>query len=125
MRREILLSTLLSFSLLSANVSMSKDMICKDGKCFIDLSKFKKIDKVVPFNNVDENIIRLPHEKYVMTEIEKEKYEMEHMEREDLLKILDEINAMYIEESVLPVSEKYCDIQNATYNIESNTYECS
>jgi len=125
MTRKILISTLLSLTLLSANVSMSRDMTCKDGKCFIDLSKFKKVDKVVPFNNVNENIIRLPHEKYVMNEVEKEKYEIEHMEREDLLQILNEINTMDVEESVLPVSEQYCDIQSTTDNSESDTYECS
>jgi len=124
MRREILLSPLLSFSLLSANAPMNTDIPCKDGKCFIDLSKFKKNDKVVPFNNIDENVIRLPHEKYVMTKIEKEKYELEHMEREDLLKILTEINAMDVDESTLPVSEEYCDLANTTYNSELDIYEC-
>ena len=124
MRREILLLTLLPLSLLSANVPVNTDMACKDGKCFIDLSKLKKIDKVVPFNNIDENIIRLPHEKYVMSKIEKEKYEMEHMEKEDLLKILTEINAIDVYESTLPVSEEYCDLPNATYNSELDTYEC-
>ena len=149
MKNNMMVSTLLSLALLTVNITASSNMICKDGKCFVDLNRFGKIDKVSKFKNsvskttiaeadilnnmepeIDENTIRLPHEKYVMNELEKEKYEKENseievMEKEDLLNILAEINAMDEEDSTLPLSEKYCDLQDAKYNSVSHTYECS
>ncbi len=151
MKNNKMVSTLLSLALLTVNVTASSAMTCKDGKCFIDLSRFNKIDKVQQFKNsihkstiveaedmeleIDENIIRLPHEKYVMNALERERYEQEMheiedieikvMEKEDLLNILAEINTMDEEDSSLPVSEKYCDLQNAKYDSVSDSYECS
>lgn len=154
MKNNMMVSTLLSLALLTVNITASSNMICKDGKCFVDLNRFGKIDKVSKFKNsvskttiaeadilnnmepeIDENTIRLPHEKYVMNALEKEKYEestseiedieIKAMDKEDLLNILAEINAMDEEDSTLPVSDKYCDLKNAKYDSVSDTYECS
>ncbi len=154
MKNNMMVSTLLSLALLTVNVTASSSMTCKDGKCFIDLSRFGKIDKVSHFKNsikkptiseanivndieleIDKDTIRLPHEKYVMNALEKEKYEestseiedieIKAMDKEDLLNILAEINAMDEEDSTLPVSDKYCDLKNAKYDSVSDTYECS
>jgi hypothetical protein len=42
MKTTLLTSTLLSISLLTVSLSAGKNMVCKDGKCFIDLSHLDK-----------------------------------------------------------------------------------
>ena len=61
MKTTILTSTLLSLSLLTVSLSAGKNMVCKDGKCFIDLShldksKEVKIQKRNLFNHNNSNL---------------------------------------------------------------------
>ena len=62
MKTTLLTSTLLSISLLTVSLSAGKNMVCKDGKCFIDLSHLdKKIEdtKVQKKNLFNHNDINL------------------------------------------------------------------
>jgi len=89
-RTKILMTTIISTLLLSSTVS-AQTIKCKDGKCFIDISKLsqpKSVEsKISKFknlnrlhfttevqNNVSEETIVLDHSKYIMNDSEKENY---------------------------------------------------
>jgi hypothetical protein len=77
-----------------------------------------------------EDTIVLMHSKYVMTDIEKEKYYMNErlkrveLEREVIVPTIT-IEDKISEEIILPHSELYCDSsKQAKFYPESNEYEC-
>jgi hypothetical protein len=164
MKTAILTSTLLSLSLLTVNLSAGKNMVCKDGKCFIDLShlddkvkksKVKKnlfnykdirkkrtlderIEKIVldkskyikqaneilkPLSKSEIATVILAPEKYIMTALELEKYEVEHIE----LTLLDEdTKSKIIKKSKLPTSEYFCEKnQKLIYQKLTDSFECA
>jgi len=94
-RTNFLMTTIMSTLLLSSTIS-AQSITCKNGKCFIDISKLsqpKSADsKISTFkhlnelkfstevqNNTTEDTIVLDHSKYIMTDHEKENYLQNHV----------------------------------------------
>ena len=164
MKTAILTSTLLSLSLLTVSLSAGKNMLCKDGKCFIDLSHLdnksnkikiqknlfnhsdirlkrtrnQKIEIIVldknkylkqkneivqPLNKYEIETIILPPEKYIMSAVEVDKYEAEHIE----LTLPDEdTKSKIIKKSKLPTSEYFCEKnQKLIYQRATDSFECA
>jgi len=164
MKTTLLTSTLLSISLLTVSLSAGKNMVCKDGKCFIDLSHLdKKIEDTEVqeknlFNNNDINLkgkpnqietmaldkkkyhkqineklkplsqsemetIVLSPEKYIMSAIEIEVYEAEHIQ---LTLPNQNVENKIIEKTKLPTSEYFCEKnQKLIYQKSTDSFECA
>ena len=152
-KRKILINSILSTLLLTATLS-AQSMTCKDGKCFIDISKLSPSrsaeSKVSTFKNlknpyfstrVQENIVYdsintpstiiLDHSKYVMSDIEKEEYYINErikeaeLEKELIVPIIT-FEDNIEEEIILAHSELYCDDnKQVTFHPDKNYYECA
>lgn len=139
MTRKTLTSTLLSISLLTVSLSATgTNMVCKNGVCVVDISRLSSAHKreetsrVKPFAhqerekshapvaNVVETIV-LPPEKYVMTPVEVEEYQMENL----LVLPAEELGKTIIEKTDLPDSDYFCeDNKKPKVDKRTDTYEC-
>jgi len=152
MKANLLTTTLLSLSLFTVSISAETHITCKDGKCFIDVSKLSSNKNTTKFKNnafkgseskkdlisstenaepyqsyQDENgieIIEFSHEKYVMTALEIEEYELEGIE---LIMPNESIDNKIINKTeVLPKSDHYCeDNSKPVYQTETDSFECA
>ena len=116
MKTAILTSTLLLLSLLTVSLSAGKNMVCKDGKCFIDLSHLdNKVQEATPhknlFNRKDIKRKKTLNEKIERIALDKSKYIKQDNEK------LEPLNKYELETIVL-APEKY--IMTAT---EIEVYE--
>ena len=105
MKTAIITSTLVSLSLLTVSLSAGKNMVCKDGKCFIDLSyldnKIKSIkSKKNLFSRHHINKKRTINQQIEKIVLDKSKY------IKQLNEIIKPLNKIEIETIVLP-PEKY------------------
>ena len=89
-KRRILINSIISTTLLLTSTLSAQGMSCKDGKCFIDISKlspskstkskmntfknFKRINLTANITNTASSTIIFDHSKYVMSENEKNNY---------------------------------------------------
>jgi len=153
MKANLLTTTLLSLSLFTVSISAETHITCKDGKCFIDVSKLSSTKNTTKFKNnslnkdaevkkdvisstdnvepylsyQDENgieTIEFLHEKYVMTALEIEEYELEGIE---LIMPNESIENRIINKTeVLPQSDHYCeDNSKPVYQTETDSFECA
>ena len=154
MKNNFLLLTVLSVSLLAVNTSAQTNMICKDGKCFIDLKNikpskvYKKLfvpmskqvlpkvinDEIIDLVTASETLVLSPS-KYIMTKSEREKYEIEQLEPLEEVAPLEEIAPMEEMDqlelvapmlpTLLPVSESFCDNDTKpVFHVGTDTFEC-
>ena len=110
-KRNFLMTAMMSTLLLSSTIS-AHQMRCKDGKCFIDISKlsqpknikskistFKHLNKLhfstaIQSNTTEETII-LDHSKYIMDKNEKENY------------LIDNVALYNTEDTIVLLHSKY------------------
>jgi len=105
MKTAILTSTLLSLSLLTVSLSAGKNMVCKDGKCFIDLSHLddkvkEKRSRKNLFTHRNIKMKRTLNQKIERITLDKSKYVKQHNEN------LEPLNKNEVETIVL-APEKY------------------
>ncbi len=115
-KKKFLMTTIVSTLLLSNTIS-AQTIKCKDGKCFIDISKFTQskniVEKASAFknlkkshlttsvtNNSSTGTIVLDHSKYIMNENEKENYLL------DNLTLYDAEDTIVFEHSKYVMSER-------------------
>jgi len=118
MKIAILTSTLLSLSLLTVSLSAGKNMVCKDGKCFMDLSQLDNDSKEekVQKNLFKHNKVTISNRSMQRLEVfsfAKSKY---HKQPNETLEILQNSNI----ETIVLTPDKYImtDREQAIYEAE-------
>jgi hypothetical protein len=105
MKTAILTSTLLSLALLTVSLSAGKKMVCKDGKCFIDLSS---LDKTINNNKSKRNFFphhKIETKKSLNQQIEKIAFDKSKYVKQDN-ETVEPLKATELQTIVLP-PEKY------------------
>ncbi|CAA6815519.1 MAG: Unknown protein [uncultured Sulfurovum sp.] len=130
MKRKLLITTLLSMSLLSFNVSAGNKVKCTGTHCFVDLSglsapKVKAEPQQKPSVEdkyatvILDNIETIIFTKYVMTNEEAAEYELENS--------LEELLKPSLTKESLPISERFCEKNLKLVKVAGipNTFECA
>jgi len=148
-RTKFLTTAIISTLLLTSTVS-AQTMKCKDGKCFIDISKLsqpKSVEsKISKFkhlnrlhftteaqNSVSEDTIVLDHSKYIMNDYEKENYLLNNIAYYNSEDTIVFLHSKYVmtdtekEEYFINESLKKIELENEvilpTITVEDKIYE--
>ena len=124
MQNNVIMTTILSLSLFSMNVTAGSNMACTDGVCYIQLGQVNKAIHVdTNFMQIserlraiaDENTIILAPEKYRMTQAE--------ADENALTELQDQLNIDLFNDE-LPQSDAYCEGDTKPLYHFDETYEC-